>query len=184
MKNFTSFRTRFFKKRPKIFGGGFALIETLVAITILIAGIAGPLSIAARSIAAAQEAEQQTTAFFLLVEGAEYLRQIRDTNNLSDVEWLSGLDACLTGTCDIDAFSGTVLDCSGSTCEPLSFEAPTGRYGHASGGEWQTSGFSRTITIREIAPDREIKASVTTAWTHRGVPRSITAEARLFNWQK
>ncbi|PIP73988.1 MAG: hypothetical protein COW88_00225 [Candidatus Lloydbacteria bacterium CG22_combo_CG10-13_8_21_14_all_47_15] len=163
---------------------GFALIETLVAITVLVAGLTGPLSFTAQSIAAAQEVKQQVTAFFLMVEGAEHVRQTRDSNMLALAPWLSGLEACFSGVCDIDVSLDSVIDCPGGACAPLFFEEATGRYGHGSGSGWTQTQFTRTISVTETEPDREAKVLVTVEWFHRDSPRSITAEADLFNWQQ
>ena len=58
--------------------GGFTLIESLVAITILVTAILGPMTIAATGISSAIYARDQETAFFLAQEGLEYVRNVRD----------------------------------------------------------------------------------------------------------
>lgn len=57
---------------------GFTLIETLVAISILLIALTGPLTIAAKGLNTAYYARDQITAFYLAQEGIEYLRNIRD----------------------------------------------------------------------------------------------------------
>lgn len=62
---------------------GFTLIETLVAITILMISIVGPLTIAQKSLMAATLAKDQVIASFLAQEIIEKIKNNRD-NLLSD----------------------------------------------------------------------------------------------------
>jgi prepilin-type N-terminal cleavage/methylation domain-containing protein len=57
---------------------GFSLIETLVAITILLIVIIGPLSITSSAARSTSFASDQVTAFFLAQEGAELIQKVRD----------------------------------------------------------------------------------------------------------
>ncbi len=57
---------------------GFSLVETLVAITILLLVIIGPLTISSSSIRGTAFASEQVVAFFLAQEGAELAQKARD----------------------------------------------------------------------------------------------------------
>lgn len=57
---------------------GFSLVETLVAITILLLVIIGPLTISSSSVRSSTFASEQVTAFFLAQEGAELALKGRD----------------------------------------------------------------------------------------------------------
>lgn len=57
---------------------GFSLVETLVAITILLLVIIGPLTISSSSVRSSAFASEQVTAFFLAQEGAELAQMARD----------------------------------------------------------------------------------------------------------
>lgn len=63
---------------------GFTLVETLVAIAILLVIIVGPMSIAQKGIQNAFFAREQLTAVFLAQEAIEGVRELRD-NNAIDV---------------------------------------------------------------------------------------------------
>lgn len=57
---------------------GFSLVETLVAITILLLVIIGPLTISSSSVRGTAFASEQVVAFFLAQEGAELAQKGRD----------------------------------------------------------------------------------------------------------
>lgn len=57
---------------------GFSLVETLVAISILLIVIVGPMSITARTAKSSSFATEQAQAFFLAQEGAELAQKARD----------------------------------------------------------------------------------------------------------
>ena len=68
---------------------GFTLVETLVAVTIMMIAIAGPLSISGKSLNAAIDAKNQLIASNLAQEGMEYLQNIKDNDNPSTAEnWI------------------------------------------------------------------------------------------------
>ncbi|MEK7461952.1 MAG: prepilin-type N-terminal cleavage/methylation domain-containing protein [Patescibacteria group bacterium] len=66
---------------------GFSLVETLVAITILLLVIIGPLTISSSSVRSSAFASEQVTAFFLAQEGAELALKGRD-DLLLEYFWL------------------------------------------------------------------------------------------------
>lgn len=61
---------------------GFTLVETLVAISILLLAIIGPMTIAQKGIQNSLYASDQTTAVFLAQEAIEAVRQLRDEKGL------------------------------------------------------------------------------------------------------
>ncbi|MCK6462370.1 MAG: type II secretion system GspH family protein [Candidatus Pacebacteria bacterium] len=100
---------------------GFTLIETIVAIALLSAAVAGPLTMAIKSISNASVSQDQLTAFYLAQEAIEYVRKVRDDNVLSGnsgSDWLEGLDECVlvdmplcnSGITTFD-YTGTAQEC-------------------------------------------------------------------------
>ena len=109
---------------------GFTLVETLVAISILIMVIIGPMTIAQRGIQSAYYANEQTTAIFLAQESMESIYRLRDNDALKvgfpapddtgTWDWYGEIElACKNATgCDVDysqdSNGGTYRPCSGS----------------------------------------------------------------------
>ena len=63
---------------------GFTLVETLVAISILMIAIVGPMTIAQNGLSSSIYAREQFIAQFLAQDALEYVRNVRDNNtNLS-----------------------------------------------------------------------------------------------------
>jgi prepilin-type N-terminal cleavage/methylation domain-containing protein len=67
---------------------GFTLIETLVAISILMIAIAGPLTVAHKGYTSAIDAKNQSVAINLAQEGMEYLNFVKDNKIWGD--WVQG----------------------------------------------------------------------------------------------
>jgi prepilin-type N-terminal cleavage/methylation domain-containing protein len=69
---------------------GFTLVETLVAITVLLLVIVGPISAAQKGIQRAYYANEQLSAVFIAQQTIESVRQLRDDQAL--VVWQGGGD--------------------------------------------------------------------------------------------
>lgn len=67
---------------------GFTLIETLVAITVLMIAIAGPLTVANKGYTSSIENKTRAVAMNLAQEGLEYLNNLKDNRAFKlDEEW-------------------------------------------------------------------------------------------------
>ncbi|MFA6554627.1 MAG: prepilin-type N-terminal cleavage/methylation domain-containing protein [Candidatus Paceibacterota bacterium] len=74
----------------KHYKNGFTLIETLVAISVLMIAIAGPLTVANKAYTSAISARDQSMAVNFAQEGLEYLNNMKDNllfKNSSNVAW-------------------------------------------------------------------------------------------------
>src|SRR4051812_17046488 len=98
---------------------GFTLIETLIAILVLMLAIVGPLTIASKGLQTTLVSKDQETAFFLAQDAVEYVRWVRDTNKLSGNGWLAGLDGTANGHTNNGVAGGNCTAASGCTVDSL-----------------------------------------------------------------
>ncbi|TSC84079.1 MAG: Uncharacterized protein G01um101417_348 [Parcubacteria group bacterium Gr01-1014_17] len=178
---------------------GFSLIETLVAVVILVSAVVGPLTLAQRSIRSAVYARDQVTASFLAEEAIEYIRSVRDGNEHNrNNNWLKGLSQCIGKLCMVDATQDTdnaFKKCDnkkpepyGSSCYFLAFEgARGGRYGFKT-LNWEDTRFVREVTIATIprgdnTSDKEAKVEVKVRWQTGNLPvRDIVMREYIYDW--
>lgn len=162
----------------------FTLIETLVAISILLVAIVGPLTLASRGIASAGFAKQQVIATYLAQEAVEYIRNVRDSNKISGSPWNTGLADCIgVGVaCRIDVPLGSIVPCSPGVCQNIGHDQNTGRYGYTAG--LPETVFRRTITISVVPPNTdEYEVVVTVTWAGGIVPsKTITVREHILNY--
>ncbi|MBU1046215.1 type II secretion system GspH family protein [Patescibacteria group bacterium] len=161
---------------------GFTLIETFIAITVLLIAMSGPLVLVTKGLSISKIAKGQIVAMYLAQEAIEYIRNVRDTNILNDRGWLIGLTDCTNfGTkCKIDSPAQTVSSCSLSGCENLKYDPVSYLYGYTSGN---VSLIKREIEINEIIPDKELEVVVTMSWQEGPNTRQFVVKERLLNWQ-
>ena len=166
--------------------GGFTLVETLVAIVVLLLAIVGPYQIATRSLFAAGLARDQITAYYLAQEPIEYLRNLRDRHGLrAKGTWLNGLSHFISpNKCYIDTFNENTDVCADGLCAtPLSYFPTPGVYAYAGVGTQQASPFTRVTQMTQINGNIEYAIAVTVSWSRGSINRSFTIREHIFNWQ-
>jgi type II secretory pathway pseudopilin PulG len=169
---------------------GFTLVETLVAISILMLSVTGPLYYASESLKAATYAKDQITAFYLAQDAFEQIRKIRDDNVYGDgsLGWNIGLNGCEATSCRVAPNEGsfyTIENTNSPSTDYYSlFLNPiSGVYSHDSSNTKTI--FGREILIEPMdATDpsldlwegaTEMKVTVKIKWNSRGTPREFTA---------
>jgi type II secretion system protein I len=180
--------------------GGFTLIETLVAVTILAVAIVAPMSLATQSLSAAYYARDQMIAFHLAQEAIETVRAVRDENILtSEADLLAGIPAGGTPFV-VDSRDNEIVICNqGSPAQcpvlriPESINDPI-FYAYRDVGStediyitplgWVDTRFRRTIQAELLAGSTdEIKVTVTVSWqTGSYQQRSVTIRTNLYRW--
>lgn len=203
-----NFKNIYKKISPKLISSkklilGFTLIETMVAITILLMAIAGPMEIASKSLLSAYYARDQITAYYLAQEGIEYLRNDRDNYYLQNpnvTNWPADFSSCVNTDpnhigCEIGANSTintaySVMSC-GSTCAPLNYASDLGFYSYAptNGTTNLQSKYTRVVTVSPDpsgtpTPDSVLVTS-TVYWSGvylPGTTKSFTIKEVLYNW--
>jgi prepilin-type N-terminal cleavage/methylation domain-containing protein len=171
---------------------GFTIIETLVAISILLVATTGPLTFAQSSLRASFLARDQIGAFYLAQDAIETIKNIRDNKGLlGDTPWLANIDACspstgVTGVCNIETAASTgvgIVQCPSNVCSPLYYDSVDRQYVLSSGPNRARSKYTRTIFITEIVPDKEAQIVVEVKWDSNFFSnKRILVQENIYNW--
>lgn len=167
---------------------GFTIVESLVAISILVVSITGAMTAVQSGISSYIFAKDQITAFYLAQEGFEQIKNIRDENALLARDWLTGIasissDPCYFGqACTVSPMESVIATrCSApGSCPMLRQDATNGFYGYNAG--WGTTLFKREIVLTSINSD-EIAATVTISWSKGATNRQYKVRENILNWQ-
>lgn len=173
--------------RTRSASSGFTLVETLVAIAVLVVVVMGTMTAVQGGISSHIFSKNQIIAFYLAQEGFEQIRNIRDENRINNVNWLTGLaalssDPCAFGqACTVSPVESAIpVRCpSVGSCPKLRQSSTTGFYGYDS--NWAETVFRREITLTSINAN-EISITVTVDWSKGAVTRQFKARENLFNW--
>ncbi|KPJ55201.1 hypothetical protein AMJ47_01680 [Parcubacteria bacterium DG_72] len=151
---------------------GFSLAELLIACFIIASGVTASYMIVQQIFAQTFEASNRLTAAYLAQEGAEIVRNIRDTGWIQGLDWTSnGLNV---GCHEASYGDYSLTLCSGSgNYDDLSF------YIYLNGN---TSIFKRKITIERPTAD-SIKTTVDVLWKRKGQVHNVTIQSLLYDWK-
>jgi type II secretory pathway pseudopilin PulG len=191
---------------------GFTIMETLVAISLLLLAITGPMVFAQNGLRAAFQSRDQVTAFYLAQDAIEFIKNRRDHNILEKEsgEWLSSFDGtnsgpnCASGanreggcTFDTSLFNGRIEMCSfdtpatgclgrdpeGTEDVPLKID-DKGVIGFGKDSSSKNSIFSRTVYVDKTVEDEEARVTVIVRWrSHENLGvREIEMVEYVRNW--
>lgn len=172
---------------PKNQPRGFTLVETLIAITILMIAIVGPYYSIQQAIMASYAARDQLIASSLAQEGVEYVYFLRDNNYLSGQGWLTGLDNCRTDSpynhaygCTVDPTQNTLATCGAANCAttPLKL-SDTGLY--TQNGNYPATRFYRSVKVQNLSAT-QTKVTVIVVWSTEHQNYTVSVEENLYNW--
>ncbi len=158
---------------------GFTLIETLVAITILLIAVVGPISLIGDALHKLYYAKDQMIAINLAQEGIEVVRQVRDTNMLNSAVGFDIFALSSPAYYTVNAISTTPLTSSDSTQKPVLIDA--GFYKQEGAGT--PTQFTRLVIIESVvtgAIERKVTSKV--EWKTGGQVGTITVTEYLFKW--
>lgn len=172
---------------------GFTLIETLVALTLIVSAMVGPFTLATSSIFSAKFSKSKLVALNLAQEGIEIVRQMRDNNVLKGFDWRGLSGSCPVGcirlqdgSYQIDVYTpatGSVPPPNSNL--PLRFDPqapstdPASLYNQNSG---PSTPFTRVIAI-ETPAAAQMKIVSTVTWSDSGLNRQVTLQEVIYNWR-
>jgi Tfp pilus assembly protein PilV len=148
---------------------GFTLLETFVAIAILMLSITGPLTLSQKSLIAAQYSRDRIVSYYLAQDAVEYVRFVRDSEALGGGTTLaSKLAFCFESTgCEVDTLNGAVS--SAASLSKLKFDGEL--YQYVDGPE---TSFTRAVYMTDVSPsypglqNSQWKVTVRVAWKTAG----------------
>ncbi len=151
---------------------GFTLLETIVAVGLIMVGFVAVLVLITTSLFYISNIQDRLAAANLIAEGIEVVRNIRDNNWLQNRTWNSGL---ANGDYQTAYNSMSLSSYNGS---PLLLDS-NGLYNYTSGA---ATPYVRKISIANLS-NYEIRIIATVTWQRRGITYSSSAEDHLFNWK-
>lgn len=157
---------------------GFTIIEALVAITILMISIAGPLTVANKGLAASNLSRDQVIATYLAQDAIEKIKNIKDSDfKVSSNNWAMNISPYSDGSWyGIDTINYNIQ--SNLANSPLLL-TPKGQYTYNNVTGSIQSPFSRKFKTTKIG-NEEYRLEVVVSWKNGNVSNSITTEAELF----
>jgi len=152
---------------------GQLLIESLVAISVLIIGFLGIFGLLSRSLSLNNVISSQYIASNLAAEGIEVVKNLIDHNFIQYRAWNEGISA---GFYEI-SFDSQNLEPNQNRF--LLFNSSANTYNYQNG---QPTFYKRLIEIQNITPD-EIRVKSTVGWRIRGGSYLVNLEDHFFNWR-
>jgi type II secretory pathway pseudopilin PulG len=170
---------------------GFTLLETVVALALIVTAMSGPFTLATRAIFAAKFSRSKLIALNLAQEGVELVRHMRANNVLNGFDW-RGLAGSCTGSCtrlqsgdyqpDVYTLANgstpPICSLTGGTCTPLRYDI-SGLYNQSAG---TPSSFTRIISLATVSESR-MRVTATVTWLEGGISRRVELREEMYNWQ-
>ncbi len=182
---------------------GLSLLETTIALGILMVGVLASLTLMLSSFNYIQSSENEIVVVNLAREGIEIVRSIRNNNSnppvgQTPVNIFSGdfdnqsyvVDSDVNTTLSASntlnlTTAGDISQCVSNTSNDCDlYLTPDGRYTHSPSAGDQPTDFQRLVTITP-SPDHLYEKIITStvSWQIKGRPHTFSLETRLTDWQ-
>lgn len=176
---------------------GFTLLETIVAVSILVTAIVGPFTLAQATIRAQQKSKNQLVAANLAQEGLELFRNYRANNILKNANlaggitgnanWMDGTATCsVPAGCGIDVknIGNVSLPGCGSINNCFLYLGADNVYSYCVGAGCGTrTKFQRKINLQTLAGSpEEVVVTTTVSWSDTYGNENYSVATHLLNW--
>lgn len=182
---------------------GFTILETLVAIAIILIAITGPLDIIAQSLKASYYSRDEVVAFYLAQEAIEYARNKRDNNFLDPLTTVDGwlLNDVINPFCLNEADTPDANKCilvqalngiysyeiCGGNCPVMKKHlGDDGVYGApTSEPAAEDTNFTREVYFTKVGDGKnEVIMTVNIIWSNSfGTDNRFSLRTNLYNWK-
>lgn len=153
---------------------GYLLIESVVAITLLIVGFLGMLALLSNSIALNRVVNDQFIGNYLAMEGGEIVKNLIDGNIIQGKPWNENIN---NGDFEVNYASSQLEPNQGRR---LLFDSADNRYNYQAGVQ---TAFTRVVYI-EFINANEVRVNSVVKWSGRGGGKfEINLENYFFNWK-
>jgi type II secretory pathway pseudopilin PulG len=188
---------------------GLTIVESLVAISILVISVLGPLVIVSQALRTSFFARDQLTTYYLAQEAIEHIRNLRDRNSLRETDhnaWLKDI-TFLTGinTPEVSPTINAINEpnpvkyrlirdggyrlelCPSNDCGKLTLDTVTGVYGEVTSTNQKQSIYTREVVFYQapgdITSEQEVNIEVTLKWNQVGGTYKFKLRENLLNWK-
>ena len=155
------------------FTAGFTLLEVLISLAVITICVVGVFALVQQTISLLPVSEQRLAASYLVQEGVEIVRNLRDTNIINGEAWNLGLTSCGAG-CEADYLSSSLTAWG------------AGRYLLDNGTFYNYSSGSPTLYKRKITINFStadvLKITIEVSWQEKTRSHSIKAREDIYNW--
>ncbi|KND48285.1 MAG: putative Type IV pilus pilin [Parcubacteria bacterium C7867-002] len=173
-----------FQKSNRV-SSGFTIVETLVAIAILMIAVAGPLVAASRSLNAALYSRDQMIGSFLAQETMEVIKSRRsNVVNVDPANWPGGYASCTAvSPCEVSATDPSL---SLQTCPVTGCVLRLGTDGFSTSGTEPGLIFYRRFYLvsRSVSPIPEYRVHVIVGWNQGKIPYELEVVSELLSANK
>ncbi|MEK7506153.1 MAG: hypothetical protein AAB572_00940 [Patescibacteria group bacterium] len=161
---------------------GQVLIESVVAMSLIVIGLLGILTLLSNSIAFNRNAANKLTATYLAAEGIEVMKSIADENYTQRKPWGAVLS---NGNYEAtyDSSNSSLISVTSFSSNPLIFHSGTGIYDYISGSGSVSTIFKRTIKIVNSTDNKEITINSIVQWADKNEAKEVNLEDHFFNWR-
>lgn len=158
---------------------GFTLLEVMGAMFVVSIGIIGIFSLTTQTISLIDISADRLTAAYLVQEGIETMRNMRDANILKGDNWDKDISA--DSSYELDSQSQRFPDntCNLASGNYLKYNSTSKLFNCSTG---DASRFKRLVTITK-ASTSTMNVVVRVEWFSKNKTHQITGQGNLYDWQ-